>query len=318
MPSVLVAAATGWLLWSAVDTLRGSGELGKALSAGRAELVAPAVVALVVATVVCERIWPAERRQFLARGHVHDALFLVLHVVAVVPLMTLLGVAFAQLLVDHARWIEVGWTASWPTWPLLVLTIVLMDAGNWLAHFADHRISALWRFHALHHTQEEMSVLTSFRAHPLSHLAGFFFGTVPVVVLIGHRPMAPSLITAYVCLGTLPHANVKWSFGPFGKLIVSPAYHRLHHSYEGSKGLNLGVVLTVWDVIAGRAVFPVRSETPCPTGLPGTPLRTEQDRGTRSHLQLLASQLAEPFAPRHAPRLAPPQTREADQAKWLY
>lgn len=85
-----------------------------------------------------------------------------------------------------------------------------------------------------------MSVLTTFRAHPLSHLAGFFLGTLPVVVLMGHRAMAPELVTAYVCLGTLPHANVRWSFGPLGKVIVSPAYHRLHHAYEGAAGLNLG------------------------------------------------------------------------------
>ena len=39
-----------------------------------------------------------------------------------------------------------------------------MDGANWLAHYADHRVDALWRFHALHHSQEELSVLTSFRA----------------------------------------------------------------------------------------------------------------------------------------------------------
>jgi len=53
------------------------------------------------------------------------------------------------------------------------VTIVAMDAANWLAHYADHRFNALWRFHALHHSQEELSVLTSFRAHPLIHTTGF-------------------------------------------------------------------------------------------------------------------------------------------------
>jgi len=213
LPALLVAATTAWLVSVAVDTLGRAGSLGKVLSAGRAELVAPAVVVLVATALVCEHIWPAERRPLLSKGHLHDALFLVLHVVAVVPLMTLLGVAFAELLVGHAGWMAVAWTAAWPTWSVLAVTIILMDAGNWLAHFADHRIGALWRFHAVHHSQEELSVLTTFRAHPLSHLAGFFLGTVPVVVLMGHRPMAPAVITAYVCLGTLPHTNVDWSFG---------------------------------------------------------------------------------------------------------
>jgi sterol desaturase/sphingolipid hydroxylase (fatty acid hydroxylase superfamily) len=211
--------------------------------------------------------------------------------------MTLLSVSFGTLLVSHARWMEVGWTGRWPRWLLLLVTLVLMDAANWLAHWTDHRFSPFWRFHALHHSQEELSVLTSFRAHPLSHLAGFFFATLPVVVLVGDQRMAPGLITGYVCLGTLSHANLTWSFGPVGKVVVSPAYHRLHHSFEGSLGLNLGIVLTVWDVLARRARFPVKGAAPCATGLPGRPVPVEEMGRARLDLRILWAQLAEPFSP---------------------
>ena len=101
-------------------------------------------------------------------------------------------------------------------------------------------------------------MLTSFRAHPLSHLPGFLLASIPAFAFTAHRGIAPELITAYVCLGTIPHANVRWSYGPLGKLIVSPSYHRLHHAVEGPAGMNLGVVLTVWDLLAGRARFPDR------------------------------------------------------------
>jgi hypothetical protein len=46
-------------LWAAVGALLGQGRLGTVLAAGRAELAAPLLVALVVATGICERIWPA-------------------------------------------------------------------------------------------------------------------------------------------------------------------------------------------------------------------------------------------------------------------
>ena len=200
--------------------------------------------------LACEHLWPAERRRPLARGHVQDACFFLVYAAAVVPLMTLLGVGFASLLGAHARWIEAPWTASWPRWIVVAVTLVAMDACNWLAHWADHRIDTLWRFHAVHHSQEELSVLTSFRAHPLVHTTGFLLATVPVVALTGDRALAAVLITAYVCLGTLPHANVRWSFGPVGRIVVSPAYHRIHHSIGGPDGANLGIVLTVWDVLA--------------------------------------------------------------------
>jgi sterol desaturase/sphingolipid hydroxylase (fatty acid hydroxylase superfamily) len=294
-PALVLTLVTGWLVWMAVGTLDRGDSLATTLVSGWAELVAPVVVGLVVLIVVCERRWPAERRDLFARGHLHDATFFALHVVAVVPLMTLLGVACAELLGTRARWIEAPWTAPWPRWMLLAVTLVLMDGGNWLAHWAEHRFAALWRMHAVHHSQEELSVLTSFRAHPLSHLPGFFLASVPVVALMGDRGMAPVLITSYVCLGTLPHANVAWTFGPVGKIVVSPAYHRLHHSLAGPDGVNLGVVLTVWDVLAGRARFPVKDAPVCRTGLAGRPWRTEQDDDCRWRPRTLLGQLVEPF-----------------------
>jgi sterol desaturase/sphingolipid hydroxylase (fatty acid hydroxylase superfamily) len=291
--SFVVAGLTALILWVAVASLITKGRLETVLSAGRAELAAPLLIALVVATGICERIWPAERRPVLARGHVQDACYLALHALVVIPLMTLLSVGAATLM-SRASWLELRPAAHWPGWLLVPLTIVAMDLANWLAHYADHRLDALWRFHALHHSQEELSVLTSFRAHPLMHTTGFVLATVPVVVLMPARPIAPVLITIYVCIGTLQHANLRWTFGPLGRLIVSPAYHRLHHDRE-NQAVNLGVVLTAWDVLAGRAVFPARGGAVGRTGLDGRPVPVEQGAATPA-LMLMAEQLIEPFA----------------------
>jgi sterol desaturase/sphingolipid hydroxylase (fatty acid hydroxylase superfamily) len=292
--SFVVAGITALILGVAVADLLRQGRLETVLSAGRAELAAPLLIGLVVATGICERIWPAERRPLLARGHVQDACYLALHAIVVIPLMTLLSVGAAALIGEHARWIELRPTEQWPGWLLVPLTIVAMDFANWLAHYADHRLDALWRFHALHHSQEELSVLTSFRAHPLMHTTGFVLATIPVVALMPARPIAPVLITIYVCIGTLQHANLRWTFGPLGRLIVSPAYHRLHHDRE-NQAVNLGVVLTIWDVLARRACFPARGDAVGRTGLDGRPVPVEQDDSAGPALVLLAGQLAEPF-----------------------
>ncbi len=292
--SFVLAGITALVLWVAVAGLLRQGRLGAVLGAGRAELAAPLLVALVVATGICERIWPAERRPVLARGHVQDACFLALHAIVVIPLMTLLSVGAAALIGGHAGWIELRSTAHWPGWLLVPLTIVAMDGANWLAHYADHRLGALWRFHALHHSQEELSVLTSFRAHPLMHTTGFLLATIPVVALMPARPIAPVLITIYVCIGTLQHANLRWTFGPAGRVVVSPAYHRLHHAPDTQR-VNLGVVLTIWDVLAGWARFPSPGDGAGRTGLDGRPVPVEQDEAAGPVLPLLAGQLIEPF-----------------------
>jgi len=294
LSSLVLAAVTVLILWVAVADLLRQGRLETVLSAGRAELAAPLLVALVVTTGICERSWPAECRPVLARGHVQDACFVALHAVVVIPLMTLLSVGAAALIGDHARWIELRSTEHWPGWLLVPLTVLAMDGTNWLAHYADHRFGALWRFHALHHSQEELSVLTSFRAHPLMHTTGFLLATIPVVVLMPTRPIAPVIITIYVCIGTLQHANLRWTFGPAGRVLVSPAYHRLHHARETQR-INLGVVLTIWDILAGYARFPARNEGVGRTGLQGRPVPVEQDDSASPALLLLAEQLIEPF-----------------------
>jgi sterol desaturase/sphingolipid hydroxylase (fatty acid hydroxylase superfamily) len=293
-----LAAATGLVLFEAVDALLGAHGLGATLHAGWSQLVAPAFVLLVLAAVACERLWPAERRPFLARGHVQDASYFVLYILAVAPFMTLLSVGSAVILRSHASWLQATWTAQWPRWTVVVVTLLAMDLCNWLAHWGDHRIGALWRVHALHHSQEELSVLTSFRAHPLMHTNGFLLATVPVLLITGANPLAPVLITIYVCLGTLPHTNVRWSYGPLGRVLVSPAYHRLHHAVDGRQEANLGIVLTVWDVLAGMARFPVRGTAPCRTGLEGRPVPVEHSDSTAKRpapARLVARQLAQPF-----------------------
>ena len=297
LSSFVLAGITVLVLWVAVADLLRQGRLGTVLSAGWAELAAPLLVALVVATGICERIWPAERRPVLARGHVQDVCFLALHAIVVIPLMTLLSVGAAALIGSHAGWIELRSTEHWPGWLLIPLTVVAMDGANWLAHYADHRLGPLWRFHALHHSQEELSVLTSFRAHPLMHTTGFLLATVPVVALMPTRPIAPVLITIYICIGTLQHANLRWTFGPAGRVLVSPAYHRLHHAPD-TQGVNLGVVLTIWDVLVGRARFPSRGDSAGRTGLDGRPVPVEQDDLAGPVLRLVAEQLVEPFQAR--------------------
>ena len=65
---------------------------------------------------------------------------------------------------------------------------------------------------------------------------------------------------------------------------------------DGRQDVNLGVVLTVWDALAGKARFPKRGSAPCPTGLAGRPVLVEQAAGRVRPLRFLAQQLAQPFS----------------------
>jgi sterol desaturase/sphingolipid hydroxylase (fatty acid hydroxylase superfamily) len=294
-PCFVLAAVTVWFAWVGATALARNGELGSATASARYQLVGPGVIGFVVIVLACERIWPAERRKVLAPGHVLDAWYLALFAAAIAPFVNLLSVASAVLFHQHAAWLDVRWTATWPRWLVVGVALVAMDLCNWLTHVADHRFAPLWRVHAVHHSQEELTVLTTFRTHPLVHTLSFAVATLPVFALTGDRPMAPVLITVYLCLGALPHANVPWSFGPLGKIFVSPAYHRIHHALDGPYDVNLGIVLAVWDVLARRAVFPQRGAPPCKTGLAGRPIVVEQGGRHLGPVRVMAEQLVEPF-----------------------
>ena len=54
-------------------------------------------------------------------------------------------------------------------------------------------------------------------------------------------------------------------------------------------------MLTIWDVLAGRARFPSRAGAVGRTGLNGRPVPVEQDGSAGPALLLLAEQLIEPF-----------------------
>jgi sterol desaturase/sphingolipid hydroxylase (fatty acid hydroxylase superfamily) len=130
-----------------------------------------------------------------------------------------------------------------------------IDAVDWLTHLANHRLTALWRLHAVHHSQEELSILTTYRAHPLVHVS-FLLSAVPVLAVADNTTTPAVVLTAYACLGALPHANVRWTYGKLGRIFISPAYHRIHHSATGRLDINLGTVFAIWDVLSRRAVFP--------------------------------------------------------------
>jgi sterol desaturase/sphingolipid hydroxylase (fatty acid hydroxylase superfamily) len=183
-----------------------------------------------------------------------------------------------------------------PRWAVIGLIFVAMDGCNWLAHLANHRIRVFWRFHELHHSQEDMSVLTVFRTHPLIHVS-YLIALVPGIVLLANGALPTALLVVYAGFVALEHSNTNLGFGPLEKIFVSPNYHRIHHKLDGPQDVNLGFALTIWDQLFHTAVFPTAETIRTDTGLPGRPLAVEQAGSRPHHLSVLLAQLWGPFRP---------------------
>jgi sterol desaturase/sphingolipid hydroxylase (fatty acid hydroxylase superfamily) len=300
LPTVVIAALTAWLCREGWQALAPWGPLHQVRTA-EFQLAGPVVLGFVLVVFAIERRWPAQARPALARGHIVDAMYFGVHALIGVPIMVLAGTGFSTLLARHAPWLVIPRVPAVPRALFVVLAIIGIDAFDWIAHYGSHRLNSLWRLHAVHHSQEELSILTTFRTSPLVHF-GFIITAIPVLVLAGNAATPAELLTAFACFGALPHANTKWSYGRIGRSVISPTYHRVHHRTSDRLDINLGTIFTWWDRMSGRAVFPDLTAPVPATGLGGRPIAVEQAIDRPHYFRLVGHQLVQPFTKATPPR----------------
>jgi sterol desaturase/sphingolipid hydroxylase (fatty acid hydroxylase superfamily) len=237
-------------------------------------------------------------------------LFVVLNVFLVAPLVTALSLTLIEVATRSMPWIVLPKLSLVPRWAAIVAIFVLMDGCNWFVHLANHRIRMLWRFHELHHSQEDLNVLTVFRTHPFIHVS-YLLALAPGLVLLANGAASTTLLVAYGGIVGFAHSNTNLGFGPLGRIFVSPNFHRIHHRVDGPQDVNLGFALSIWDQLFHRAVFPTPETISADTGLRNRPLIVEQAGQRAHHLSVFAAQLIAPFRPM-PDRSALPSVRDGD------
>lgn len=294
----VVLVAVGW--WT------GFGGAGLAASTSSVRLVVIGPLSLVIlgGLLVAERVRPAQQRPLFARGHRHDVLFALLNVTLVIPLVAALTISFSEI-VQALPWLVLPRMDVVPRWGAIAVIVVAMDGCNWFAHLANHRVRMLWRFHEVHHSQEDMNVLTVFRTHPLIHVS-YLVALVPGLVLLANGSLSTTVLVVYGAMLALAHSNIDLGFGPLERVFVSPNFHRVHHRLNGAQDVNLGFALTIWDQVSHRAIFPTEETIGADTGLPGRPLIVEQAGPRPRHLSVLLAQLVGPFRPMNERTDLPP------------
>jgi len=285
-----VLVAIGW-----VDHWGGN-DFTASMTSLRVVLVGPLSLAIIGVFLVVERLHPAQRRPIFARGYRQDLLFTALNATLVVPLVTALTISFSVLAQRWLPWLVLPRIGTVPRWGAIAAIFVAMDGLNWFAHLANHRSRLLWRFHELHHSQEDMSVLTVFRTHPLIHVS-YLIALIPGIVLLANGALPITLLVIYGGVVAFAHSNTNLGFGLLGRIFVSPNFHRMHHKLDGPQDVNLGFALSIWDQLFRRAVFPTPETIRTDTGLPGRPLIVEQAGERPRHFSVFAAQLVGPFRP---------------------
>jgi len=236
----VVLVAIGW------SNRWGGANFSGSLTSLRVVVAGPATLVIIGIFLIVERLRPAQRRPIFARGYRQDLIYTVLNATLVVPLVTALTLSFSEVVGRSLPWLVLAKISVLPRWFAIAAVFVAMDAMNWLAHLANHRVRVLWRFHELHHSQEDMNVLTVFRTHPLIHVS-YLVALVPGVVLVANGTLPIVGLVVYGGIVAFAHSNTNLGFGRLERVFVSPNYHRIHHRLDWPQDVNLGFALTIWD-----------------------------------------------------------------------
>lgn len=157
-----------------------------------------------------------------------------------------------------------SWVGLLPVHVRFVCAIVVGEFGAYWGHRWSHELPWLWRFHAIHHSAEQMDWLVNTRAHPFDMFFGRFTGLVPLYLMGLAQPtdQADLVPILYAIVGTfwsfLVHANMNWRFGFVERLLATPAFHHWHHTNDGVEYINknYAAILPIMDILFGSFYLP--------------------------------------------------------------
>lgn len=242
------------------------------------------LVLLMLILVPAEKLFALHPQKVFRKGFATDLGYYFLNGLLPQFLMGLAMAAIAWVLFRVVPSSIHLWTASLPTLTRVAAAWVVGELGFYWGHRWAHEIPLLWRFHAVHHSAEEIDWLVSTRGHPVDVVFVRLCGLVPMYALglaqplAGHRlDVAPLLILLVGSIwGYFIHANVRWRLGWLEWLISSPNFHHWHHTNDEHVNRNYASMLPFMDKLFGTWYLPKKQwpgkygiDAPLPAGLAG-------------------------------------------------
>lgn len=213
------------------------------------------VRAIVIGTWIAGLLW-LEMRRALRPVHRSKLCRDIRNVVIAAPAGVVLQVVelpLALTLAESAQQRGWGILAALPlARPISVIAgILLLDYTLYWWHYLAHRVPALWRFHQVHHLDQEMDATTALRFHFGEITISLAFRAMQIIV-IGPSPLTVAVwqVFLFVCI-LFHHSNVRLSLAAeriLARLVVTPRLHGIHHSIVPEEvNSNWSSGLTIWD-----------------------------------------------------------------------
>jgi sterol desaturase/sphingolipid hydroxylase (fatty acid hydroxylase superfamily) len=164
-----------------------------------------------------------------------------------------------------------------PLWIQALLFLVASDFMLYWLHRLFHG-GEFWKYHAVHHSSEELDWISAARFHPVN----LVLGTISVDVILLTAGISPNIMLWVGPFTTFHsafvHANLNWTLGPFRYVIATPVFHRWHHTpVEDGGNTNFAGTFPIWDILFGTFRMPEgrlpenygKDEAAMPSGIVG-------------------------------------------------
>lgn len=253
------------ILWEA---LRG---LWEALRAG------PLSWAILTGLVLClalEYFFGRSRPKLVARTFFFNYGLLVLNTAILGGLVNFLYHLINQF---YLLWLPLANLRVLANKPFAVQVLVgflVSDFAIFFSHWVRHKVPPLWHVHAIHHSETAINPATLFRQHPLDPVVSAMIAYVPLALLGGSIWAGTVLVLFGLVWGLYAHSDLPMTWGPLKYALITPPYHRIHHSIEPRhRDKNFGHMLTLWDWLFRTAYFDL--EDSFELGLQDFPVKPE-------------------------------------------
>lgn len=245
--------------------------------------------------LLLEELAPAEAQENRRANFWLDFTYPVLAAIFALPFTAVFVEGIERFYRDTLPFLDTGLLDGKPLWLQVLGAFLVTDFTFYACHYLRHRVRWLWHFHAVHHSQEAMNPMTTHRTHAAEVVINAVIRFVPLAFVGGSE----ASWTIYVLLngfwGYFIHANIRTNLGPLRYVVVTPQFHRVHHSkLEEHWDRNFGERLILWDWLFGT----MHPDLECypPTGVRSVDRWAVETQGTVPALVFAWSrQLAYPF-----------------------
>lgn len=179
---------------------------------------------------------------FMFIFRLHPILMDLILVGLLVKLRSLAKINSMSIYLDHS-WISIAFT--------MILSLLVYDFLLYWSHRLKHKVDGLWFVHRFHHSTSDLNAFSFIRVHTLDYPFRAISVTIPMLFIAG--PSFENLAWLWFAESisdVLCHSRLNTDYKIFGKVFVSPRFHRRHHDIDDHH-CNYGLVFSFWDRLFG-------------------------------------------------------------------